>query len=114
MKNKFIEKISRYQFTVMITLVVLITALLTVVSIWVYTYSGAINIDLSRPGYEQNREETTVTETETQFQTNGPIDKNTVDDFNERLETLQKEINSMNKFPNNVMSDKALDIAEGE
>lgn len=114
MKDKFLKKISHYQFAAMIILTVLLSALLTITSIWIYTYSGAINIDLSRPGYEKNREETTASDSEAQFQTNGPIDKESVDDFNNRLQVLQDEINSMNNFSNDVMSDKALNIAESE
>lgn len=114
MKKKFLEKISHYQFVAMVVLAVIIAVLLTSVSILVYVHSGAINIDLSRPGYEKNREETSITDTENQFQTSGPIDQETVDDFNNRLQTLQDEINSMNNFSNKVMSDKALNITEGK
>jgi hypothetical protein len=114
MKDKILEKISRYQFVAMIALAVLIAMVSTIASIWVYTSSGAINLDLSRPGYEDIREETYATEPKTQFQSSGPIDKNAIEDFNSRIEDLQNEINSMNNFSGDVMSDEALGIAESK
>jgi hypothetical protein len=113
-KDKFLEKISHYQFATMITSAVLLTAILTTVSIWIYVSSGAINIDLSRPGYEKIREETSAEATETQFLPSGPIDKAVVDDFNSRLESLQARLSSMNNFSNDVVSDEALGITESE
>jgi hypothetical protein len=112
MKDKFFAIVGRYQFAAMITAAVLLTAILTTISIWVYVSSGAINIDLSRPGYEKIRADTLAETPETQFLATGPIDKTAVDDFNARLETLQTELGSMNNFSNDVMSDEALGIAE--
>ena len=112
MKSKFLEKISQYKFALMILSVVALTVIMTVASIWIYTSSGAINIDLSRPGFENIREETSASDPETQFKSSGPIDKDSVDDFNTRLESLQVKINSMNNFSNDVMSDESLGITE--
>ena len=112
MKDKIFQKLSRYQFAVMVTLAVLLAVVMTSVSILVYTSSGAINIDLSRPGYEKAREETSASEPTTQFQPSGPMDQNAINDFNNRLESLQTDINNMNDFSADVMSDEALDIAE--
>jgi len=114
MIKKIINKISNYRFAVMVSLTVLLVILFTGISVWIYVYSGAINIDLSRPGYEKVREDTVEKDQKSEFQTNGPINGEVVNDFNDRLDTLKNETNKMNNFSNNVMSDKALDINESE
>jgi hypothetical protein len=114
MKDKFLQIVGRYQFAAMIVAAVLLTALMTTISIGVYVSSGAINIDLSRPGYEKIRAETSSEVSESQFLSSGPIDRAAVDDFNARLEALQTELSSMNNFSNDVISDEALGIAESK
>ncbi|MDR3125947.1 MAG: hypothetical protein LBU20_02680 [Candidatus Nomurabacteria bacterium] len=112
MKSQIFTKLARSQFAVMITAAVLLTAALTTVSIWIYISSGAINIDLSRPGYEKIRAETLSEEPSSQFLSSGPIDRNVIETFNGRVEALQTELNSMNNFSSDVVSDEALGIAE--
>ena len=114
MKDKILQKILHYQFAAMVALAVLVATIMTSVSILVYVSSGAINIDLSRPGYEQVREDTSASGPITQFQSSGPIDRNAIDDFNNRLESIQTEINNMNNFSTDVMSNEALGIEERE
>jgi hypothetical protein len=113
-KNNLLEKIQNYQFAAMICAAVGLTAILTTISIFIYVSSGAINIDLSRPGYEKIRGETLADDSEAQFLPSGPIDEDVLSDINNRLENLQTKLNSMNNFSSDVISDEALYLAEGE
>lgn len=108
--NKFIAKLSNYKFALMITMSVIVALVLSGISVFVYVATGAINIDLSRPGYEKNREDTAYDEDEVPFSNSGPINKEVVDDFNQRLEKMQSELGGMNNFSSDAMSDEALGL----
>lgn len=107
---KFVEKLKNYKFALMITLSVIIAVTLSGISVFVYVWTGAINIDLSRPGYEKNREETAYDEDEIPFSSSGPINSEAIDDFNQRLDKIQNELGGMNNFSADAMSDEALGL----
>lgn len=109
-RKKFFDFIMAHQFPAMLTAVLLVTALLTLLNIVIYTRSGTVNIDLSRPGYETARQNVSENVTETDFAPNGPITKEVRDDFIERLEKLQTEMSQMNDFAGDSLSDKALNL----
>jgi hypothetical protein len=111
MKEEAAKKLSGYRFAIMIAGAVILTIILTSISITIYISSGAINIDLSRPGYESVREETTIEESEPPFDATGPIDKTVADDLNRRLEKIQAHLLEMNSFSGETLSDEALDLA---
>lgn len=108
--KKFISKLGNYKFALMITIAVAVAVVLSGISILVYVWTGAINIDLSRPGYEKNREETAYDNNETPFANSGPINKEVVEDFNQRLDKLQNGLSEMNNFSSDAMSDEALGL----
>lgn len=107
---KLVEKLKNYRFAIMVTLAVAVAVVLSGISILIYVWTGAINIDLSRPGYEKNREETAYSEDETPFSNSGPINIEVIDDFNQRIEKLQNELGGMNNFSADAMSDEALGL----
>lgn len=107
---KFVEKLKNYKFALMITMAVTIAVALSGISVYVYVSTGAINIDLSRPGYEKNREETAYDEEDTPFSSSGPINEEAINDFNQRLEKIQNELGEMNNFSTDAMSDEALGL----
>lgn len=110
MMKKVMGKLSNYKFALMITMAVIVAVVLSGISVFVYVYTGAINIDLSRPGYEKNREDTAYDDDEVPFSNSGPINKEVVEDFNQRLEKLQGELGGMNNFSADAMTDEALGL----
>ena len=109
MKEKLMNLFEKHYFMAMIMIVVIVSLSLTAVSVTIYVRSGAIYIDLSRPGFENVRGETTVKEeTEKPFESSGPLNQEVIDDFSRRLEKLQSEMSQMNAFSNDTISDKAL------
>jgi len=107
---KFIEKLKNYRFALMVTLAVVVAVVLSGASLVLYVASGAINIDLSRPGYEENRKDTAYEEDESPFSSSGPITTETIEDFTKRLQKLQSELHGMNNFSADAMSDEALGL----
>lgn len=108
--KKFLKKLSEYKFVLMIVSATAVAIVLCGVSIYIYVSTGAINIDLSRPGYEKNREDTLYEDDNTSFSNSGPINGSVIEDFNQRLNKLQDELNGMNSFSPDIMTDEALGL----
>lgn len=117
--KKFLRKFSqgawgliqRHQFAFLVSSAVLVAAILTTISVVIYVMSGAINIDLSRPGYESVRDETAdAPEDDMPFSSSGKIDDDARNDFLRRLEAYQTEMNQMNDFGGDSLSDKSLNL----
>ena len=108
--KKFLEKLSEYKFTLMIAMAIIVAVVLSGVSVYIYVSTGAINIDLSRPGYEKNREDTIYEEDNTSFSSSGPLNSEAIEDFNARLNKLQDELNGMNNFSADAVTDVALGL----
>jgi hypothetical protein len=114
MKPRWIEKAKHYRFAIMIGGAVALSLILTTISITIYIASGAINIDLSRPDYETVRENVESAEEAVPFSPTGPIDRSVIDDFNRRLNNIRAEIDQMNDFSPEDLSDAALDLVPNE
>ena len=104
------EKLANHKFALMVTIAVTLAVVLSGISVSIYVWTGAINIDLSRPGYEKNRVDTAYDENETPFSNSGPINAGVIEDFNKRLDKIQAELNGMNNFSADAMSDDALGL----
>ncbi|MDR0887252.1 MAG: hypothetical protein LBM97_01015 [Candidatus Nomurabacteria bacterium] len=81
--NKFFGKLTGEKGTrnliVLGALAILFAVLLTAISIMVYQKGGAIQLDLSRPGYEP--EKSVSDEAAKDFSSSGGLDDNTYDEF---------------------------------
>ena len=102
----------RHKFIVLVGLVIGIAIVLVLISLRLYITSGAIQLDLSRPGYQGTaveEEEATVNDFE-RFPSSGSLDGASIEEFrrlyNERLE----EVTAVDSFGGDVMSDAALGI----
>jgi hypothetical protein len=110
-RQKFLELLAGYRFAAMIIAAAAIALLLTSISITIYISSGAINVDLSRPGYEKVREDTSGDiEPEEPFPSSGPIDDSVRVDLLRRFDNLQADLNQMNDFGGDALSDKSLEL----
>ncbi|MDR2524437.1 MAG: hypothetical protein LBC95_02770 [Candidatus Nomurabacteria bacterium] len=115
MREKFINLVARHTFPFMILAAVLVAAILTTISITIYISSGAANIDLSRSGYESVRENIIESEEdEAPFPVTGAIDAAAVEDFIQRANKLQVELDKMNDFGGEPLDDAALNLNENE
>ena len=85
-------------------------------SLWLYNESGAAQLDLSRPSYQEAREEAKKEEeeensTSKDFASDGKIDKNTIDEFSELYEERLNKIQT-DAFKSSPLSDESLNISE--
>jgi hypothetical protein len=103
--------IQRHQLAFLIIAAVITTLILTTISIYIYVLSGAINIDLSRPGYESVRQDTSDESSGVDpFSSSGKIDDEVRTNFLHRLEVIQNNTKQMNDFGGDSLSDKSLDL----
>lgn len=87
---------------------VAITVCLTVINVAIYYAAGHYKFDLSRPGYEAEREDVTNNAAPETFDTNGPMNKQVVDEFLAEYDANVKTVNAYRNFGDDVLSDQAL------
>ncbi|MBP6925263.1 hypothetical protein KBB73_02705 [Candidatus Saccharibacteria bacterium] len=113
------EKKTVNQFPIFIAGSLTIAMILSGFSLWLYNESGAAQLDLSRPSYQEAREEAKKEEDKendngsNEFSADGTIDEKTISEFeklyNERLKKIQADA-----FKEDPLSDKSLNILDDE
>lgn len=103
--------ISRNRFVVMIIGTVLVSSVLVVIAMILYSTSGAAQVDLSRPGYKDVRGQAKEEDqTFDGFSASGPINEGVLSEF-ERLFNERTRVITENKvFKSDVLNDEALGI----
>lgn len=99
------------RLALLIVLVITGAVMLTWTALSLYSSSGAAQLDLSRPGFERVREqvasETTVFKA---YPNSGPIDEESLKEFETKYGEKVKEATSVKAFGNDVLSPEALHI----
>lgn len=107
-----VRTVRAHQYFSMIVLVILISLFLVYVALSLYQSSGALQLDLSRPGYDSARQEAIKdNEVFKGFSGDGPINKDSLNEF----DTLYKQkaaeaLIDFNAFSGNSLSDAALSL----
>jgi hypothetical protein len=113
--NRLIRWIGEHQWPVFIVLVLAIAISLTSVSLWLYHASSTAKLDLSRPGYEQVREDVKDSSDSTKpFSPTGNLNEAAIADFRSRYEGIKNRLDQINNYDSLVMSDKNLGLVAGE
>ena len=89
---------------------IFITIVLTVVSVAWYTLDGSSRLDLSRPGYEQERAEVRTTDTQKTYDTSSPITRQAIDDFLAEYDQRIKDLDGYGNFSNDVLDDNDINL----
>lgn len=98
------------RFLIFIFASILIAFIMVIISMDMYLKSGAAQLDLSRPSYEDVRGQASKLKVKT-FSASGPIDKDSLDGFSKTFdETNQLIIDKQNSFAPAAISDKTLGI----
>lgn len=90
------------------------TLVLTAVSLTIYKVGGFYRYDLSRPGYEKERQEIATTPTDVTFDTTSPLSKQAVDTFLQQLDASRKNLDAYNAFDNGELSDEDLQLTPAQ
>ncbi len=98
------------RFIVFIIGSIIIAFMMVLVSMDLYQKSGAAQLDLSRPSYEDVRSQAEPVQVG-EFSSSGPIDKKSLDKFQQLYDDTAKEImQKKHSFSPDAMSDKTLGI----
>lgn len=116
-KSVAADKIREHQFFVMVSGVIVVSLFLVYVALSLYTSSGTIQLDLSRPGYDSAREEATkgTAEVFKAYPEDGPINEDSLKKF----DTLYKQkaaeaLIDIDAFSGDALSDESLSLTETE
>ncbi len=95
----------------MITGSVIVSLLLVILSMWLYNLSGAAQLDLSRPGYQDVRAKAQQSQPFEGFDSTGALDSTSLDAFENLYRKQQQDINQKDKrFDAASLDDAHLEI----
>lgn len=96
---KNISFIGRHRFMLFITLSVSVAITIVGVSMYIYSSSGAAQLDLSRPGYVSVRDQVTNSTSEfPNYPNNGPISQSDIDNFKSLYSQQAQKIKLVDAF----------------
>lgn len=106
--QKVAQKSSRFKLAITLTVAIVIALLLTFISVSMYIKSGVASLDLSRPGYEQVRDQIRPSTDNKSFSPNGPVNKAALDEFSKLYQAEIKQLSGGNNFSDKSLSDNQL------
>lgn len=105
------DRFSKHRFIILIVSTILIGIGFVGVALGLYASSGAAQVDLSRPGYSSVRDKVQDNiDNDAAFPSDGPINKDVLNDFSKQYGATSKQITSTDSFNPKVLSDKSLRI----
>lgn len=102
----------RYKFLIFIGSAVALACALVGVAMILYNASGTALLDLSRPGYQQQREMIEESKQLKAFEPTGELDQQAIDEFRALYAERTKRAAEWAFSDDNVISDEELGIAE--
>lgn len=99
-----------HKFLVMITASIVFAVALVVVSMRLYYTTGAAQLDLSRPGFTEIREQVSDQEDFDGFAATGEVNSAELSSFEKMYDEKLKDIEGVDAFAGDVLSPKALQI----
>lgn len=108
--NKTLNYVKNHQFTCFVISCIIIACIMTVISLQLYDKSGAIKLDLSRPGYEKVRQEVEKESDDQPYEATGTLDEQSIKDFESRLNKYDKELKALSNYSESTISDENLGL----
>ena len=91
---------------------IVVAFLLVVVSMALYTSSGASLLDLSRPGYKSVQSEVDRSNSFEAFSADGPVTKDSLEQFKKSYQKQIKPVSSSSDFDATALAEQSLGIDE--
>ena len=109
-KRSIRQVLGTHQFACFITLCVVIAGVMTVISLELYRRSGAMKLDMSRPGYEKVRTEVEKSSDDQPYDSSGALTDEALQDFENRVKKYQDELDNLGQYDNSIISDESLNL----
>ncbi|MFZ1242738.1 MAG: hypothetical protein WAQ22_01180 [Candidatus Saccharimonas sp.] len=104
-----VSKRQKSRFVILIILTIGIACGLVYVAMVIYSVSGAAQVDLSRPGYQDVRKQADREETTESYPSEGALDEGSLSEFKKLYKERQSKITS-NSFDPSVLGDESLQL----
>lgn len=82
----------------------------TAVSVAIYTVDGTYKLDLSRPGFEREREEVKASESQKTYDTTGAITQTTISDFLTEYDQRTSDLQEYGDFSDQVLDNSDIQL----
>lgn len=109
-QNVEVGQFSRHKFIVLIAGAIVIALILTFVSMALYLWSGAAQVDLSRPGYQSVQKDAKTSEKFEGFSASGEIDEKVLAEFKRMYDKQAGQVTGIDAFGGSVLDDATLKI----
>ena len=109
-KRSIRQVLGAHQFACFITLCVVIAGAMTVISLELYRRSGAMKLDMSRPGYEKVRTEVEKSSDDQPYDSSGALTDEALQDFENRVKKYQDELDNLGQYDNSIIGDENLNL----
>ena len=101
----------KHSFSLFIMISIVISSAIVVVSMFMYSGSGAAQLDLSRPGYISVRSQATTDDGDLKsFNPIGDMNQNVLNDFKSSYEKQSQKVKSVNAFGGDPLSPDELGL----
>lgn len=104
--------VSEHQFASFVILCILVATAMTLISLELYRRSGAIKLDMSRPGYEKVRQEVEKSQDDQPYSSSGVLDSAAVKDFDSRLDKYREELKKLSDYNSADIADEDLNLID--
>ncbi len=99
-----------HKFFVLVAATIVMSLILVMVAMAIYSSSGAAQLDLSRPGYQAVQAQADRNESVTAFPATGPLTRQDLDHFHDMYDSQAKQVLGYDSFGGTPMSDQALGL----
>jgi hypothetical protein len=105
-----LTKWQQHRFLLLVLGVIVIASFLVSVALSLYNSSGAAQLDLSRPGYSDVRDQAKRDNVTASFSSNGPLDKAALDQFSKLYADQTGKVTSVDSFDAAAISEDSLQL----
>jgi len=102
---------AKHRLSLLLVITVVIAITLTVVSMVAYNVSGTAQLDLSRPGYSSVSDKVDRTDKITEYNGNGPITKESINEFNKFYDDQAKKAKAVDAFNGDPLNPEVLEFS---
>ncbi len=107
---KLLTRWQQHKFMLLVALTIAVSLVLVAISLRLYSGSGAMQLDLSRPGYETVRDQVRDTRDFVGFPSSGVLDEKALGEFRTMYNEKLKEATAVESFGGDVLSDRSLGL----
>lgn len=101
-----------HRFALFVVSCIIVAIVMTGISLVLYQRSGAMKLDMSRPGYESVRTEVEKSNDDQPYSSSGAFDDEVIQDFENRIDKYRDELNNMGDYDNASITDESLNLID--